>query len=49
MFVEMPLDNRTVTKFAAVTAIPGFCWLAQPFETSPRETRLNVSSRLAVL
>jgi hypothetical protein len=24
MFVEMPLDNRTVVKFAAVAAIAGF-------------------------
>jgi hypothetical protein len=24
MFAEMPLDNRTVYKFAAVAAIPGF-------------------------
>jgi hypothetical protein len=24
MLAEMPLDNRTVDKFAAVAAIPGF-------------------------
>jgi hypothetical protein len=27
MFAEMPLDNRTVYKFAALVAIPGFSWL----------------------
>jgi hypothetical protein len=30
MFVEMPLDNRTVDKFAAVAATFGFL---RPFET----------------
>jgi hypothetical protein len=49
MFAEMPLDNRTVYKFAAVAAIPELSWLTRPLETSPREARLNVSSRLAVL
>jgi hypothetical protein len=49
MFAEMPLDNRTVYKYAALAAIPGFCRLSQPLETSPHETRLNVSSRLTVL
>jgi hypothetical protein len=29
MFAEMPLDNRTVNKFAAVAAILGFPWLSQ--------------------
>jgi len=49
MFAEMPLDNRTVYKFAALAAISGFIGLSQPLETPPRETRPNVSSRLAVL
>jgi hypothetical protein len=49
MFAEMPLDNHTVYKFAALAAISGFSRLCRPLETSPRETRLNVSSRLAVL
>jgi hypothetical protein len=44
MFAEMPLDNRTVYKFAASPLSP-----AQPLEAPPGETRLNVSSRLAVL
>jgi hypothetical protein len=36
MFAEMPLDNRTVDKFAALAAFFG---LLRPFETSPlRET-----------
>jgi hypothetical protein len=34
MFAEMPLDNRTVVKFAAVAAIAGFLRLR---ETSPRK------------
>jgi hypothetical protein len=46
MFAEMPLDNRTVVKFAAVAAIAGFFRLP---ETSPRSKRLKVSLRLAVL
>jgi hypothetical protein len=33
MFAEMPLDNRTVVKFAAVAAIAGVFRL---LETSPR-------------
>jgi hypothetical protein len=33
MFAEMPLDNRTVVKFAAVAAIAGFFRLPG---TSPR-------------
>jgi hypothetical protein len=33
MFAEMPPDNRTVYKFAALAAIPGFCRLFQPLET----------------
>jgi hypothetical protein len=49
MFAEMPLDNRTVYKFAALAVIFGFSWLSRPLQTSPRETRPNVSSRLAVL
>ena len=32
MFAEMPLDNRTVDKFAALAAFFG---LLRPFETSP--------------
>jgi hypothetical protein len=46
MFADMPLDNRTVDKFAAVAASSGFL---RPFETSPRTKRLNVSSWLIVL
>jgi hypothetical protein len=46
MFVEMPLDNRTVDKFAAEAAISGFF---RPLETSPSAARLNVSSGLIVL
>jgi hypothetical protein len=46
MFAEMPLDNYTVVKFAAVTAIAGFFRLSQ---TSPRSKRLKVSPWLAVL
>jgi hypothetical protein len=41
MFAEMPLDNRTVDKFAAVAAITGFL---RPLETSPRVKRPIVSS-----
>jgi hypothetical protein len=46
MFAEMPLDNRTVDKFAAVAASFGFL---RPLETSARTKRLNVSPRLTVL
>jgi hypothetical protein len=46
MFAEMPLDNRTVDKFAAVAASFGFL---RPLETSLPAKRLNVSSRLTVL
>jgi hypothetical protein len=50
MFAEMPLDNRTVNKFAALlatlAATSGFFW---PLGTVPRARRLNVSSRLTVL
>jgi hypothetical protein len=46
MFAEMPLDNRTVVKFAAVAAIAGFFQLLQ---TLPRSKRLKVSPWLAVL
>jgi hypothetical protein len=46
MFAEMPLDNRTVDKFAALAASFGFL---RPLETSPRRKRLYVSSRLIVL
>jgi hypothetical protein len=46
MFVEMPLDNRMVVKFAAVAAIAGFFQLP---ETLPRTKRLKVSPWLAVL
>jgi hypothetical protein len=33
MFAEMPLDNRTVYKFAALAAIPGLSRLSPPLET----------------
>jgi hypothetical protein len=46
MFAEMPLDNRTVDKFAAVAASFGFL---RPLETSTLAKRLNVSLRLTVL
>jgi hypothetical protein len=46
MFAEMPLDNRTVVKFAAVAAIAGFFRLPH---MSPRPKRFKVSSWLAVL
>jgi hypothetical protein len=46
MFAEMPLDNRTVVKFAALAACFGFL---RPLETSPPTERLNISSRLMVL
>jgi hypothetical protein len=38
MFAEMPLDNRTVVKFAAVAAIAGFFRL---LETSPSRNDLK--------
>jgi hypothetical protein len=46
MFAEMPLDNRTVIKFAAQTAITGFFRLPQ---SPPRPKRSKVSSWLTVL
>jgi hypothetical protein len=46
MFAEMPLDNRTVNKFAALAACFGFL---RPLETSPRAKRPIVSLRLIVL
>jgi hypothetical protein len=50
MFAEMPLDNRTVNKFAALLA-PGrhLQALSAPFGTVPRSIRLNVSPRPTVL
>jgi hypothetical protein len=38
MFADMPLDNRTVVRFAAVAAIAG---LLRPLETSPRRNDLK--------
>jgi hypothetical protein len=46
MFAEMPLDNRTVDKFAALAATSG---LLKPFPTPPRAKRLNVSPRTILL
>jgi len=46
MFAEMPLDNRTVDKFAALAVCFGFL---RPLETLPRTQRLIVSSWLMVL
>jgi hypothetical protein len=46
LFAEMPLDNRTVDKSAALAASFGFL---RPHQTSPRAIRLNISSRLIVL
>jgi hypothetical protein len=46
MFAEMPLDNRTVVKFAAVAAIAGF--FRSP-HMSPGPKRFKVSPWLAVL
>jgi hypothetical protein len=46
MFAELPLDNRTVEKSAARTAMSGFI---RPTETTPRTKRPNISSRLIVL
>jgi hypothetical protein len=42
----MPLDNRTVDKFAAVAGSFGFL---RPLETSPPTKRRNISLRLIVL
>jgi hypothetical protein len=51
MFAEMPLDNRTVNKSAALAATSGFPGPleSRPLETSPPLRRLNISSRLIVL
>jgi hypothetical protein len=46
MFGEVPLDNRTVDKFAALAASFGFL---KPLEASPRAKRLIVSPRPIVL
>jgi hypothetical protein len=46
MFAEMPLDNRTVVKFAAQTALAGFF---RPLHMSPRPKRSKVSLWLTVL
>jgi hypothetical protein len=46
MFAEMPLDNRTVNRFAAPAATSSFFW---PLETSPLTKRSNISSWLIVL
>jgi len=46
MFAEMPLDNRTVDKFAALAACCGFL---RPFETSPRTKRPIISPQMMVL
>jgi hypothetical protein len=46
MFAEMPLDNRTVDKFAALAASFG---LLRPLVTSTPAKRPNISSRLTVL
>jgi hypothetical protein len=46
MFADMPLDNRTVEKFAALAASSGSL---RPFKNSPLTRRLNVSPRLIVL
>jgi hypothetical protein len=46
MFAEMPLDNRTVAKFAALTACLGFL---KPSETAPRRKRPIISSRVLIL
>jgi len=46
MFAEMPLDNRTVDKFAALAACFGFL---RPLEALPLKKRPFVSSRLMVL
>jgi hypothetical protein len=44
MVVEMPLDNRTVTKFAAFAAIPDFL-----LPSLSAAKRLNISSPPIVL
>jgi hypothetical protein len=50
MFAEMPLDNRTVVKFAAGTSSFGFAeTLFWPFGTSPHAERFNISQRLEIL
>jgi hypothetical protein len=53
MFAEMPLDNRTVDKFAARFALAGIWPPPQGFltrlESSPPIKRPNVSPRLTVL
>jgi hypothetical protein len=46
MFVEMPLDNRTVNISAALAATSGFL---RPLATSPPLRRSNISLRLIVL
>jgi hypothetical protein len=46
MFAEMPLDNRTVVKFAAVAAIAGSFRLPH---MPPESKRFKVSSWLAIL
>jgi hypothetical protein len=46
MFVDMPLDNRTVYRLAAVAATSGFFRL---LETVTRTKRSNVSPRATVL
>jgi hypothetical protein len=46
MFAEMPLDNRTVAKFATLTACLGFL---KPPETRAATKRPIISSRAAVL
>jgi hypothetical protein len=46
MFADMPLDNRTVEKLAALAASAGSL---RPFKTSPPTRRLKVSPRLIVL
>jgi hypothetical protein len=50
MFAEMPLDNRTVNKFAALPLpLDLALGLLDPLSTSPRTKRPNISSWLAVL
>jgi hypothetical protein len=52
MFVEMPLDNRTVNISAALAATSGFPRPFEPrppLETSPLAKRRNISLRLIVL
>jgi hypothetical protein len=46
MFAEMPLDNRTVNKFAALPPARGFY---RPYSASPQLKRFNISLWLAVL